>query len=105
MASAMRQPRQPVVMAPALLLVERPHGLVDRSCGDARLRGLERQLLTALHGVPQLALPSGALTKHPAAGDVRLITVHRTARVDEDHRALAHLLRLDRAMWIGAGLV
>src|SRR5205807_3601988 len=55
-AGSMREPRQAVVLAPALVLVEGADGLVDRPDRRADLRRLQRELLSALHRVPELAL-------------------------------------------------
>src|SRR5438270_1663159 len=96
-AGAMREPRQAVVLAPALLLVEGADGLVDRTDRRADLRRLQRELLSALHRVPELALARRGRTGDPAAGDVGLVAVDRAAGVDEDDRAVVDALRLDRS--------
>src|SRR5438874_2756751 len=104
-AGAMREPRQAVVLAPALLLVEGADGLVDRPDRRADLRRLQRELLSALHRVPELALARRGRTGDPAAGDVGLVAVDRAAGVDEDDRALVDALRLDRAVRKSARLI
>ncbi len=105
MAGAVRGPGQPVVLRPAATLVVRTHGVVDVAHRQADLRGLEHDLLAALDGVPDLALARRRLAVDPGARDVRAVAVHLAADVDQDHRALAHGLRLLGAVRIGAGFV
>ena len=55
-AGSMRCAGEPIVLAPTLALVERAHGFVDCAHRSAEFRGLERDLLPALHRIPDLAL-------------------------------------------------
>src|SRR6185312_3158142 len=58
---AMRGARQAVVLAPAFPFVKRAHGPVDRANWRAELRCFERDLLAALHRIPDIPLASGRL--------------------------------------------
>src|SRR5450755_3888918 len=98
MAGAMGQTRQPIARAPPCLLIVAADGVIDASDGYADFRGLKSNLLTALDGVPDLALSRIRFAKDPGAGNVGLIALNCAAAVHEDHRPVAYLLRLLRAM-------
>src|SRR2546430_17734462 len=72
-AGPMRQARQAIVYAPALLLVKCAHCPVDGADRSAELRRLECDLLAPLHRVPNLPLTRRDIAEYPASGDVRQI--------------------------------
>ena len=104
-AGAVGGPGQSIVLGPAEALVVLANGDVDVADRDTDLGGLERDLLAALHGVPDLAVALAGRTENPGAGNVRRITVELAAGIDEYHRALADGLRVLAAVRIGTRLV
>src|SRR5262245_4759388 len=101
----MRRAGQTVVLAPAPALVKLSHRLVDCPGRNADLRRLEGEFLAPLDRVPNLFLTGRGFAEYPGSGDVRLVSVHRTADIDEHHRSLAYRLGFDRTVRIGARVV
>src|SRR6185295_9285292 len=99
MAGAMRRAGQLVTGAVTPFLVLRAHRVVDRARRHAHARGLDGDALSLAHLLPHLALLGIGLAEDEGAGDVRLVTLHRAAAIHEHHFAVAHRLRLARAVW------
>src|SRR5262245_30943912 len=102
---SMRCAGQAVVLAPAPALVKLSHRLVHCPSCNADLRRLEGEFLAPLDRIPNLFLTGRGFAEYPGSGDVRLVSVNRTATIDEHDRSLAYCLRLDRTMRIGARVV
>src|ERR1700722_16111795 len=84
-AGPVREAGQPVVAAPALLLIVSPYRAIDRTRRSAGLGGLKRNLLAALNCVPYFSLSCRRWAEYPASGDVGLVAVHRAPGINEDH--------------------
>ena len=73
-------------------------GGVDRVAGHAGTRGGKRRRLRAMDDVEDILHLVGGLAEDKGARDVGFIALDRAAVVDQDDRAFADDLRLERAM-------
>ena len=104
MSGAVRQAGQLVTRPEAFRFIEGAHGIVHGSRRRAQLSGSERTLLAFRHDIPHPSHVVGHATEHEAARDVRGIAANAAAAIDQHHLALAHGLRLGRAVRIGRRL-
>jgi hypothetical protein len=99
--SAMRQAGEFVTGAIAERTVVTPHRIVDRSGGCSHFRRLQRDLLAACDGVPDLALLRARSAEHEAARHIGLIALDTATAVHQHDFAARDFLRLARAVGIG----
>ena len=101
-AGAVRQAGQLVARAVAPAFVGAADRVIDAARGHADLGGCDRDLLAAMHLVPELALLRRRIgAEHEGARDVGLIAVDRAGAVHQHDVAALHDVRLVRAVRIG----
>src|SRR3954462_7440197 len=97
-AGAVGQPREPISRPEAPAFVDPPHSVIVAARRNARLGRGDRDLLSLVDLVPQLALLRRRLADDIGSADVGLVAVDRAGAVEEHDIAALDDMRLLAAM-------